>query len=64
MFHSLIPIGGQDRISPYNIKKTSDENKENYQFRDSSHWLIQYQSRRTTKLFLKQNWAWVNEKVK
>ena len=28
MFHSLIPISGQDRISPYNIKKTSDENKE------------------------------------
>ena len=64
MFHSLIPISGQDRISPYNIKKTSDENKEKYQFRDSSHWLIQYQSRRTTKLFYKQNWAWVNEKVK
>ena len=55
MFNPLTPISDQDRISPCNIKKTSDENKENYQFRDSSHWLIQYQSRRTTKLFLKQN---------
>ena len=37
MFNSLTPISDQDRISPHNIKKTSIENKEKYQFRDSSH---------------------------
>ena len=52
MFDPLTPISDQDRISPYNIKKISNENKEKYQFRDSNYWLIQYQSRRlTTKLF-------------
>ena len=27
----LTPMSDQDRISPYNIKQTSDENKEKYQ---------------------------------
>ena len=31
----------QDRISPYNIKPTNDENKEEYQLGD--YWLTQYQ---------------------
>ena len=31
----------QDRISPYNIKPTNDENKEKYQLGD--YWLTQYQ---------------------
>ena len=26
-------MSGQNRISPYNIKQTSDENKEKYRFR-------------------------------
>ena len=34
-------ISDQDRISPYNIKQTSDENKEKYQLGDYK--LIQYQ---------------------
>ena len=29
MFDPLTPISDQDRISPYNIKKISNENKEN-----------------------------------
>ena len=35
-FHGIIfiaPISDQNRISPYNIKQTSDENKEKYQSR-------------------------------
>ena len=35
-FHGIIfiaPMSGQNRISPYNIKQTSDENKEKYHFR-------------------------------
>ena len=35
-FHGIIfitPISDQNRISPYNIKQISDENKEKYQFR-------------------------------
>ena len=36
----LTPMRDQDRISPYNIKQISDENKEKYQFGDIS--LIQY----------------------
>ena len=31
MFNPLTPASDQDRISPYNIKQTSDENKEKYQ---------------------------------
>ena len=34
-------MSDQDRISPYNIKQTSDENEENYQLGDYK--LIQYQ---------------------
>ena len=30
----------QDRISPYNIKQTNNDNKEKYQLGD--YWLIQY----------------------
>ena len=37
----IIPAHDQDRISPYNIKPTNDENKENYQLGD--YWLTQYQ---------------------
>ena len=37
----LTPRSDQDRISPYNIKQTSDENKEKYQLGDYK--LIQYQ---------------------
>ena len=33
------PVSDQDRISPYNIEQTSDENKEKYQF----YKLMQYQ---------------------
>ena len=33
-------MSDQDRISPYNIKQTSDENKEKYQLGDYK--LIQY----------------------
>ena len=33
-------MNDQDRISPYNINQTSDENKEKYQYGDN--WLIQY----------------------
>ena len=33
-------MSDQERISPYNINQTSDENKEKYQFVDN--WLIQY----------------------
>ena len=29
LFNLLSPMSDQDRISPYNIKQTSDENKEN-----------------------------------
>ena len=35
-FHGIIfitPVSDQNRISPYNIKQTSDENKEKYQSR-------------------------------
>ena len=35
-FHGIIfitPMSDQNRISPYNIKQTSDENKEKYQYR-------------------------------
>ena len=35
------PKSDQDRISPYNIKQTSDENKEKYKLGDYK--LIQYQ---------------------
>ena len=28
--HPLTPMSDQDRIPPYNIKQTSDENKEKY----------------------------------
>ena len=34
-------MNDQDRISPYNIKQTSDENKEKYQLGDYK--FIQYQ---------------------
>ena len=34
-------MSDQDRISPYNIKQTSDENEEKYQLGDFK--LIQYQ---------------------
>ena len=34
-------MSDQDRISPYNIKQTSDENEVKYQFGDYK--LIQYQ---------------------
>ena len=34
-------MSDQDRISPYNIRQTSDENEENYQLGDYK--LIQYQ---------------------
>ena len=37
----LTPISDQDRISPYNIKQKSDENKEKFQLGDYK--LIQYQ---------------------
>ena len=37
----LTPMSDQDIISPYNIKETSDENKEKYQLGDYK--LIQYQ---------------------
>ena len=30
LFNLLSPMSDQDRISPYNIKQTSDENKEKY----------------------------------
>ena len=39
-FNPLIPMSEQDRIFPYNITQTSDENKEKYQWRDYK--LIQY----------------------
>ena len=39
-FNPLIPMSEQDRIFPYNITQTSDENKEKYQLRDYK--LIQY----------------------
>ena len=41
LFNLLSPMSDQDRISPYNIKQTSDENKEKYQLGDYK--LIQYQ---------------------
>ena len=41
MFNPLTPMSDQDRISPYNIKQTSDENEEKYQLGDYK--LIQYQ---------------------
>ena len=34
LFNLLSPMSDQDRISPYNIKQTSDENKEKYQLGD------------------------------
>ena len=34
-FNPLTPTSDQDRISPYNLKQTSDENKEKYQFGDN-----------------------------
>ena len=37
----IIPMHDQDRISPYNIKPTNDENEEKYQSGDN--WLTQYQ---------------------
>ena len=40
MFNHLIPISDQDRISPYNIKQTSDESEEKYQLGDYN--LIKY----------------------
>ena len=33
-------MNDQDRISPYNINKISDENKEKYQYGDN--WSIEY----------------------
>ena len=39
-YNPSIPMSDQDRISPYNIKQTSDENKEKYQLGDYK--LIQY----------------------
>ena len=30
-YNPLTPMSDQDRISPYNIKQTNDENKEKYQ---------------------------------
>ena len=41
----LTPMADQYRISPYNIKQTSDENKEKYQLGD--YMLIQYQILKT-----------------
>ena len=32
--YPFTPMSDQDRISPYNIKQTSDENKEKYQLGD------------------------------
>ena len=37
----LSPVSDQERISPYNIKHRSDENKEKYQLED--YYLILYQ---------------------
>ena len=34
MISPLTSASDQDRISPYNIKQKSDENKEKYQFGD------------------------------
>ena len=34
-FNPLTPTSDQDRISPYNLNQTSDENKEKYQFGDN-----------------------------
>ena len=36
----LTPMSDQEKISPYNIKQTSYENKEKYQLEDNK--LIQY----------------------
>ena len=41
MFNPLTPMSDQDIISPYNIKETSNENKDKYQLGDYK--LIQYQ---------------------
>ena len=41
VLNSLIPMSDQGIISPYNIKQTSDENKEKHQLGDYK--LIQYQ---------------------
>ena len=41
MFNPLNPMSDQDRISPYNIKQTSDESEEKYQLGDYN--LILYQ---------------------
>ena len=40
-FNPLTSVSDHDRISPYNIKQTNDENKEKYQLGDYK--LIQYQ---------------------
>ena len=45
-FNPLTPMSDQDRTSPYNIKQTSNENKEKYQSRDCK--LIQYQFSKPT----------------
>ena len=34
MINPLTPMSDQDRISPYNIKQTSDESKEKYKLGD------------------------------
>ena len=44
-FNPLTPMSDQDRISPYNIKQTSDESKDKYQSGDNK--LIQYKILRT-----------------
>ena len=41
MSNPLNPMSDQDRISPYNIKQTSDESEEKYQLGDYN--LILYQ---------------------
>ena len=40
IFNPLTPISDQEKISPYNIKQTSDENKEKYHLGD--YQMIQY----------------------
>ena len=40
LFNPLTPMSDQDRISPYNIKQTSEENKGRYHLADYE--LIQY----------------------
>ena len=47
----------QDRISPYNIKPTNDENKEKYQLGD--YWLTQYQILQTNFIEIVWPTVWI-----